>query len=368
MTPQGRRLALALASCALVFGGRMARAHNLNTSYTAITVLPDALTVTISFDLADLAAHFKIDADQDGRISGEELRAAQPELSAYARSHVQVALGDAPLPLEFVSGGVRESPAGPELLDLQFRARRHRPGARIGVVLHEGLFELFGQDHTNLVVLQAGTELQQAVLSLAARSQDFRIGQPRRLASQLQGFAWLGIKHICLGYDHLAFLLALVIIGGRLLQLVKIVTAFTVAHSVTLILAALQVITLPPRLVEAGIAFTIAYVAAENLIRPSLAHRWILTFAFGLVHGFGFANVLRELGLPSQGLVASLLAFNVGVELGQLALVALLFPLSLWLARAPSGARVVRVVSALILACGLGWLIERVFGLSVMPF
>jgi hypothetical protein len=175
------------------------------------------------------------------------------------------------------------------------------------------------------------------------------------------------VEHIWIGYDHIMFLLALIIIGSRLGPLVKIVSAFTVAHSITLILATLEWVVLPQRLVESGIALSIAYVAAENLWLRDTRHRWILTFGFGLVHGFGFANVLRDLGLPSEGLIVSLLAFNVGVEIGQVTIVVLLLPLILWLSVQSFHERVVQLASALILLFGLGWLVERVFDLSYMP-
>ena len=148
----------------------------------------------------------------------------------------------------------------------------------------------------------------------------------RSLPAQCAAFVKLGIAHIFLGYDHIVFLFALIVIGGRLGQLVKIVTAFTAGHSLTLILAALQVVVLPSRLIEGSIALTIAYVAFDNFFAATTAHRWVLTFCFGLVHGFGFANVLREMHLPASGLVPTLLSFNAGVEIGQVVIAAVLFP------------------------------------------
>jgi hypothetical protein len=122
--------------------------------------------------------------------------------------------------------------------------------------------------------------------------------------------------------------------------------------------------------VESGIALSIAYVAAENLFRDEAKRRWILTFCFGLVHGFGFANVLRELGLPKKGLVLSLLGFNVGVEIGQVCIVAALFPAVIWLGKRPRPfrRRVVTIASCAVLAFGAGWFVERAFGLEFMPF
>ncbi|MFN9915206.1 MAG: HupE/UreJ family protein, partial [Pirellulaceae bacterium] len=140
------------------------------------------------------------------------------------------------------------------------------------------------------------------------------------------------------------------------------------AHTITLILATLEIIQLPGRLVETAIAATIVYVALENLWIRDTSQRWLLTFVFGLIHGFGFAGVLRELGLPTSGLVRSLLSFNVGVEAGQLAMVAGLYPALRWLHRWRYGLVCQQIISVLIALCGLGWLIDRALDLGWMPF
>jgi hypothetical protein len=149
---------------------------------------------------------------------------------------------------------------------------------------------------------------------------------------------------------------------------VKIVTSFTVAHSVTLLLAALDVVHLPVRLVETGIAATIVYAAVQNLRGAPTERRWLLTFLFGLIHGFGFANVLGEMNLPATGLVRCLLSFNVGVELGQLAFVAATLPLVLWFRRRGHDRRTVVVASAFLALFGTAWFADRAFNLGMMPF
>ncbi len=175
------------------------------------------------------------------------------------------------------------------------------------------------------------------------------------------GFFLLGVEHIATGYDHLLFLLALILCGGRLLELLKIITAFTVAHSLTLGAAALELVTLPSAMVEAVIALSIAYVAFENLYpRHAVSRRWAISFLFGLVHGFGFSSVLKEIGLPKDSLLLSLLNFNLGVEAGQLVAVLIVVPLLAWLRSTPFEGRVVRVVSLAVLLVGLGLFIERV--------
>ncbi len=175
------------------------------------------------------------------------------------------------------------------------------------------------------------------------------------------GFFLLGVEHIATGYDHLLFLLALILCGGRLIALLKIITAFTLAHSLTLGAAALELVTLPSTMVESVIALSIAYVAFENLYpRYAVSRRWAVSFLFGLVHGFGFSSVLKEIGLPKDNLLLSLLNFNLGVEAGQLVAVLIVVPLLAWLRSTPFEARVVRLVSLGVLAVGLGLFVERV--------
>lgn len=179
---------------------------------------------------------------------------------------------------------------------------------------------------------------------------------------QIASFVQLGIEHIFSGYDHIAFIIGLLILGGSFRGLLKVVSAFTVAHSITLVAAATGAVTMPGRVVEGAIALSIAYIAVENLFLSGARHRWLLAFAFGLIHGFGFSSVLVELGLPTKGLVESLLSFNIGVELGQVVIVGLLFPLVLWSARQARHVWVVRGVSGVILALGLMWFVQRITG------
>lgn len=170
-----------------------------------------------------------------------------------------------------------------------------------------------------------------------------------------------GVLHILSGADHLVFLLGVVLVGGRLRGIVLGVTAFTVAHSITLALAALAIVTPSPRLVEPAIALSIAYVGVENFFVKDAGRRWTITFPFGLVHGFGFAGTLRELTVAEGRVAPALLAFNAGVELGQLAVLALALPLLGWgRKRGWLDARVVKVLSAAIVVAGLAWFVARV--------
>jgi len=193
-----------------------------------------------------------------------------------------------------------------------------------------------------------------------------RQGAPSSAWSTVGSFLLLGIEHILTGYDHIAFLVGLIVIGLSIREVLKIITAFTIAHSITLLLAALQVINLNSRLVESVIAISICYIALENLFRKEVKYRWIITFCFGLVHGFGFASALQELIVGKSNLLVSVLSFNLGVEAGQLMIFFLLLPLLYLLRQKMEPRRVTAAVSLVIFMLGFTWLIERLFDLNLI--
>ena len=181
------------------------------------------------------------------------------------------------------------------------------------------------------------------------------------------GFGWLsfirmGAEHIMSGPDHLMFLLALLALSRGLWPTVKIVTGFTVAHSITLSLAVLGWVDVPSRVVEPLIAVSIMWVAVENLVSPSgIGRRWQVAATFGLVHGLGFAGGLLELGLPREALARALVGFNVGVELGQIAFVAFVLPPLAWMSSPKRLHRLPQILSVAVAAMGAVWLVQRVF-------
>ena len=201
------------------------------------------------------------------------------------------------------------------------------------------------------------------------------LDQPRTVLDYALDYLRLGIEHIFTGYDHLAFVIGLLLLVGSLWRktsprhalgyILRVVTGFTVAHSLTLILSALRFVSLPSRWVESLIALSIGYVAIENIVGVKVQRRLWLAFGFGLVHGLGFASVLLELGLPSRGLVVSLLCFNLGVEVGQLTVVLLLLPLLALMSRSKWYPSVmIRGASWILLALSLIWFVERAFDMQ----
>lgn len=236
------------------------------------------------------------------------------------------------------------------------------PGAIERLTIRDDLFDVLGQDLHSLARIDWSGGTTQFAFGPDARETTVSVKQTGA-ASRSGGagsFLMLGVEHILTGYDHLLFLLMLVICGGGVWQILKIITAFTVAHSVTLALAALNIVVLPGRLVETAIALSIAFVATENLLpHHSLSHRWMVSFLFGAVHGFGFSNVLREAGLTGENLVWSLLSFNLGVEVGQAAAVLAIAPLLYWLGESRWKPTAVAGISAVVLAFSLYLSVDR---------
>jgi hydrogenase/urease accessory protein HupE len=245
---------------------------------------------------------------------------------------------------------------------------------RLGATLHlrDDLFDLAGRDQHTLVRFDGEDGPRQVMLDSTTREATFVTGrsEPSTAAAPapsarhgIAAFLGLGVEHILIGWDHLLFLLALILPGAGVGELVRTVTAFTIAHSITLGLSATGHVTVPVAPVEALIALSIAWVAAQNLTtNRATSRRWMLAFVFGLVHGFGFSSVLREIGLPTDARLLALLNFNVGVEVGQLVAVLAMLPLLRWLRSRSSGVALMQGLSGIVLVCGavlfiarLGW-------------
>ena len=350
---------------------RPGAAHEINTSYSVVSVRSDSVRLILSIDEADLLRlDPQIDVNGDGLLYRDEVLAGGEAMALKLQDRLSTEVDGEPHTPEMLSAAPEVDVDGNLFLRIVYDVPlADEPPATLVLDLEKFLQAPLLDEHKNLVRVFVASDQPEllAVLSASSPVGRFQLREEVDLLAQVMHFVWLGVEHIFIGYDHIMFLAALIVIGSRLGPLVKIVSAFTVAHSITLILAALEIVSLPTRWVEAGIALSIAYVALENFWIRGASHRWMLTFAFGFVHGFGFANVLRDLGLPSQGLVSSLLAFNVGVEIGQVVIVAILLPGILWAAKHGHQQRLVQVASAVILLFGVGWFVERVFDLSYMP-
>ncbi|MEF3367796.1 HupE/UreJ family protein [Methylocystis sp. 9N] len=237
-------------------------------------------------------------------------------------------------------------------------------GGTSGTIFYDAtkLLAAQGAKGKHLVTLEGAENAGQTMLYPSDPALD--LSKPLETTAQLMWkFLLAGVEHIVTGYDHLCFLFALILWATRVWPVVKIVTAFTISHSITLSLAALNIFTLPSTLVEALIAASIIFVAVENFYSRDVDNRWRNTFFFGFIHGFGFASALTEMGVPQSGVVPALAAFNIGVEVGQIAIVLPILPLLFFIDSRTGGKRsdkLVYVVSALIALAGVYWLIERV--------
>jgi hydrogenase/urease accessory protein HupE len=208
------------------------------------------------------------------------------------------------------------------------------------------------------------SNLLAGLLLLAASRASAHSAELAKPLPELPEYFALGVEHILLGFDHLVFLLGVVLIATRTRSVLLAVTAFTLAHSLTLGLSVMGAVSVSPRLVEPLIALSVAYVGLENFWRRDGAQRYRLTFAFGLVHGFGFAGALSEIGVPEGRAAAALALFNLGVEGGQLLVLAVVWPLLVWLRRSRERPFVLtaRVVNVVLVVLGVGWALERTLG------
>lgn len=381
----GWRLAVRYLLCGLlglVFLCRPdpAAAHSTSEAYLTLASRAGSATVTGRLDIAlrDLDEVLSLDRDGNGEITWGELRESRAAIAAYAAARIGVAADGRPCTPAAGELQVVEHGSGTyAVLALDFECAA--PMRELSLD-----YRLFGDAnpmHRGLLKLEAGATTRSAVLDPGATSpQRFVLTEAGRWTT-LVTYVGQGVWHIWVGIDHILFLVALLLPAvlwreaGRWVaaatfravfwDVLKVVTGFTLAHSITLTLATLGWVTLPSRPVESVIAASVALAAANNLWPLIGGRRWMVAFVFGLVHGFGFAGALAELGLAQGALAWSLLGFNVGVELGQLVIVAIFLPAAFAL----RGTRFYRHAvliggSALIAGVALLWFAERAFGIE----
>lgn len=360
-----RARALALA-CLLA--ASPAFAHTLSVAHLEVGVTADGSAAEIELDLAvrDLALSLPLDRDRDERVTWAELQAIEEPLYAMVAEGLRVSSGSTLCSLQPLQMATRRYDDG-AYASVLMRSECAAPGPL--TIRYDLLFDVDPQ-HRALVTFRNGDNIGTVVASRDAREVAIGLAGKSRSAPFLQ-FLREGIHHILIGYDHLAFLLALLLPAvllrraGRwqpspgmrhsLVHVLGIVTAFTLAHSITLSLAALGWVTPASRWVEAAIAASVLLAALNNVWPLATRRIWLVGFGFGLVHGFGFAGALSELGLPPGARLASLVGFNLGVELGQVAVVALVLPVLLLVRRARWYARFAMPLLSLAMAGFAAW-------------
>jgi len=383
------RLALAML---LLVGHTAALAHKPSDSYLTLSASPTtgslSQTITARWDIAlrDLDYVLQLDRDGNGELTWGEARQREADITRLATGALLVSADNqvcpwstsAPMQLDKHSDGTYAVLS----LTAQCPATASAPKT---ISATYSLFFDVDPSHRGLVQWlapgpKAGEPTAQALIfSTESASQALSLA-PAGWLQTLRQYVIEGAWHIWIGYDHILFLLSLLLpavlvrrankwepaptLRGSVTETLKVVTAFTVAHSITLSLAALQVISLPSRLVESVIAASVVLAALNNLRGSLDKRRWVMAFVFGLIHGFGFASVLADLGLPQGALVLALVGFNVGVELGQLAIVAVFLPLAFWLRATPFyRAGVLTGGSVVVALLATWWFLQRAFEL-----
>ena len=385
-------LALALA---LAWPAR-ALAHEVGLSRGEYAIDGATVTAELIFAQRDVVAVApEIDADRSGAPSAAELQQGSAALTRAIAERLVVEGDGRPCPGKLVAARATEGDG--TQVSLSYACAAPPSKVRFDLVLledlpygHRHIFEA-EKGHAEKGHAGGGAALTESILYRKRRSIEV-LRQPEGAppggtapvpapsaapdpgapaagstthpqATGALDFFTVGIEHILLGYDHLVFLLGLVLIGGRWRALLLVVTAFTVAHSITLGLAVLGVWAPSAGIIEPAIALSIAYVGLENFFVDDAEKRWRITFPFGLVHGFGFAGALGEISVPRAEIPGALLAFNLGVEAGQVAVLAAVLPLMAlarrrgWLERTG-----VKVASGLIILAGVSWFVLRVTG------
>jgi hydrogenase/urease accessory protein HupE len=346
---------VALVACLAGLGE--AEAHSVGISRGEYRVEGHDVLAQLTFARGELIDSLpELDANHDRLLSGEELAAARGALERTIVGGLEVR-GAGPCP------GALQDARLTEQDGLEVRAVYHCPAPATRVRVELSFLEALSYGHRHLAGIAAPGARQQAVVYAGQPTFEVALAGSPGPSGAVVSLFFLGIEHILTGYDHLAFLLGLILVGGRLRSLSLVVTAFTVAHSLTLGLAALGVWAPSPSLVEPAIALSIAYVGVENWFVADASRRWRITFPFGLIHGFGFAGALREIALPRAEVPLALVSFNAGVEAGQLAVLLLILPVVLWLRRRPwFAAGGMRGASAVLALAGLAWFVGRVIG------
>ena len=377
-----------------VVGHAAALAHKPSDSYLTLNAAisnpktsqqTPSLTVTARWDIAlrDLDYALQLDRDGNGELTWGETRQREAEINRLATDSLQIKGDGQTCPWAVTGPMALDKHSDGTYAVLSLTANCTSVPKKLSATYslffdvdpsHRGLVQWLAPANTG-----AEQDAQALVFGTDNASQALTL-EPTGWWQTLRQYAIDGVWHIWIGYDHILFLLSLLLpavlirranqwepaptLRGSAIETLKVVTAFTLAHSITLSLAALQIISLPSRLVESVIAASVVLAALNNLRGTVDKRRWVMAFVFGLIHGFGFASVLADLGLPQGALVLALIGFNGGVELGQLAIVAVFLPLAFWL-RATKFYRVgvLTVGSLLVAALASWWFVQRVFEL-----
>lgn len=351
------RSVILAATLLLLVASRVA-AHPAPFSYLDLHLRDSSVEGSLTLHVIDVAHDLGMASAAD-LLDPAVVHRERARVIGLVSSRLSIRSGGEWLTLDW---GTLEPAPDRDAVRLLFRAAAATGGS---IVVRARVFEYDPLHQTFLNVYEDGSLRQQMVFNAADDERAYYRGTAQGTLAVVATFVPAGVHHILIGPDHILFLVGLLLLGGGGWALVRIVTAFTIGHSITLSLAALDVITPPATLIEPAIALSIVFVGADNLLigtRGRDVRAWI-ALAFGLVHGFGFAYVLKEFGLPREALAWSLFSFNVGVEIGQLMIV-LVIAGALAFVRQRNQAVARRVAfagSIVVMAAGAYWFVQRVF-------
>lgn len=353
-----RKLAAAVVAILLLWA-TSASAHPTPFSYLDIRVGQDAAAVDLVAHIIDIAHDLNVDPPER-LLEPETLHARGEDITKLLSARFRLRADGT----EFHTVSWSAPEPLPERQSIRITGRMPLAGRPGTIDLDAQMFPYDPQHQTFINFYEDDTLALQAILDRSKTSVEFFSGSRQGVWAVIRKFVPAGIEHILIGPDHLLFLVGLLLLGGTVRQLAVVVSAFTVAHSITLSLAALNILNPPARLIEPAIALSIVYVGADNLmVRDGRDVRAWIAFGFGFIHGFGFANVLREMDLPRTALGWSLFSFNLGVEIGQLLVVIVVASAlsALWSRSALAGRRLAVAGSVAVIVAGTFWFIQRVF-------
>lgn len=336
-----------------------ATAHPAPFSYLDVRLSPSAIAGTLVLHDFDVAHELGLTAP-DALMDPATLQPHAKAITALIDSRLRMTADGGDVRWEIT--GVRTLPDR-TAVEVAYRVPVRSPVGHL--TIHAALFPYDPSHQTFINVYENDVLVRQEILSTARSTAEYYTGGPQGAIAVFKAFTAAGIHHIAIGPDHILFIVGLLLLGGSVPRLLGIVSAFTVGHSITLSLAAMNIVAPPARIVEPAIALSIVYVGADNLLSTTGARDvrvWIALF-FGLVHGFGFASVLREVGLPPRALGISLFSFNFGVEIGQAVIVvAVASMLAVVRSRSPVRARqFASVGSVIVMLAGAYWFVQRIW-------
>ncbi|MBP0723673.1 HupE/UreJ family protein [Bacillus sp. RG28] len=376
---------LLLISFVWVFSpvSKVAQAHAYSASFTTLDLTKEQTKLSFLLDEISVIELTSGDVNHNGMLEPEEFNAIKSKMEKILQEHLILKINDK----EQNWSKIEEMSLNRkgENTQLHFVATYPALLPSQSISLTDNLYQNDTKNYVDLVKINYGNQNSTSALSGTNRTWSMILSdndyagfhsnstnsntvQPTHINTKTDqpisndwfSFLKLGMNHILSGYDHLLFLLSLIIARQSFKQFATVITAFTLAHSLTLTLTVLGIIHVPPSIVEPAIALSICYVAIDNIIRKEVSHRWVLTFFFGLIHGMGFADILVGMHIPKSELAIDLASFNIGIEIIQLSIIALLLPLLALLHRSKYSRYTITSISTIAFLLGGIWLFQRI--------